>query len=268
VKIVAINASHRGDKGFTQFLIDKVAAGATQEGASFETLVLSKHKINPCIGCQVCHTGQNYLKCIYEDKDDVKGIFDKMREADIIIFATPVYLFNMSGLLKVFLDRINSTGDSGKLQLSKSGLFFHHIDRELCSKPFILLVCCDNIEDETPKNVISYFRTYSKFMDAPMVGTLVRTSGKLIGHGKSLKKEKEFPKIYDVYEAFQQAGRDLATLGKIHPKTQTRTNQQIISIPPLLNLLMKFRPFKKRAIEKAKTIFMEGETSPHAGVEV
>jgi multimeric flavodoxin WrbA len=256
MKITAINASHRGDEGFTHFLINKIASGAAQQGALFETVVLTKHRINRCIGCQVCHTEKSYLKCIYEDKDDVKEIFDKMREADILIFATPVYLFNMSGLLKIFLDRINSTGDSGKLQLSKSGLFFHHIDHELCSKPFVLLVCCDNLEDETPKNVISYFRTYSKFMDAPIVGTLVRKSGKLIGHGKSSDKEKQYPKIYDVYEAFQQAGKDLATTGRISSKTQKRANQHIINIPSVLNILIKFRPFKKRAIEKAKTIFV------------
>ncbi|MCX5806271.1 MAG: flavodoxin family protein [Proteobacteria bacterium] len=256
MKITAINASHRGDEGFTHFLINKIATGAAQQGALFETVVLTKHRINRCIGCQACHTEKSYLKCIYEDKDDVKEIFDKMREADILIFATPVYLFNMSGLLKIFLDRINSTGDSCKLQLSKSGLFFHHIDHELCSKPLVLLVCCDNLEDETPKNVISYFRTYSKFMDAPIVGTLVRKSGKLIGHGKSSEKEKQYPKIYDVYEAFQQAGKDLATTGRISPKTQKRANQHIINIPSVFNILMKFRPFKKRAIEKAKTIFV------------
>lgn len=252
MKIVAINASHRGDKGFTQFLLDKIANGAMQEGASFKTIVLAGHKINHCIGCQVCHTEKSYLKCIYEEKDDVKEIFAKMREADLILFATPVYLFSMSGLLKVFLDRITATGDSGKVQLSKSGLFFHHIDHELCSKPFALLVCCDNLEDETPRNVISYFKTYSKFMDAPMVGTLVRKLGKLVGHGKSPEKEKQYPKIYAVYEAFQQAGRELATLGKIRPKTQNRTNQQIINGPPFLSLLLKFRPFKERAIERVK----------------
>ena len=252
MRIVAINASHRGEKGFTQFLLDKMARGATREGASFETVVLARQSINRCISCQVCHTEQSYLKCIYGDKDDVARIFEKMRQADLIIFATPVYIFTMSGLLKVLLDRIHGTGDSDRLQLSRSGLFFHHIDRELCSKPFALLICCDNVEDETPRNVISYFKTYARFMDAPMVGTLVRKAGKLAGHGKSPEKEKQHPKIYSVYEAFEQAGRELATLGKIRPRTQSRANQQIISGPPFLSLLMKFRPFKKLAIEKFK----------------
>jgi len=255
MKIVAITASYRGDKGFTQFLVNKIASGVTGEGALFDSIVLSKHRINHCIGCQVCHTEKSYLKCIYEDQDDVNEIFNKMREADIILFATPVYLFSMSGLLKIFLDRIHSTGDSNKLRMSKSGLFFHDIDHELCSRPFVLLVCCDNLEDETPGNVISYFRTYSKFMDAPMVGTLVRKTGKLIGHGKSPEKEKQYPKIYDVYDAFHQAGKELATIGRISSTTQKRANQQIIDVP-LLALLMKFRWFKRRGLEKAKKMFM------------
>ena len=254
-KIIAINGSHRGEKGFTQFLIDKLAAGVTKAGGSLETIVLSKQKINMCIGCEVCRTEKSYLKCIYDDKDDVREIFEKMRAADIVLFATPVYIFTMSGLLKVFLDRIFSTGDSNKLRLSESGLFFHHIDHTLSSKPFALLVCCDNLEDETPKNVISYFKTFSTFMDAPMVGTLVRKSGKLVGHGKSPEKEKLFPKIYDVYEAYEQAGRELATSGRIEAQTEKRANQHIINLPPMGNLLMKFRFFKKVAIEKAKTMY-------------
>jgi hypothetical protein len=99
-------------------------------------------------------------------------------------------------------------------------------------------------------------------MDAPMVGTIVRKSGKLIGHGRSPQKEKQYPKIYDVYEAFQQAGRELATIGKIRPESQKRTNQHILNIPPMLNILMKFLPFKKQALEKAKTMFMEEGDMP------
>ena len=68
----------------------------------------------------------------------------------------------------------------------------------------------------------------------------------------SPEKEKQYPKIYSVYEAFEQAGRELATLGRFVPRTQNRANQQIINGPPFLSLLMKFRPFKKRAIEKFK----------------
>lgn len=252
MKIVAINASHRGDKGFTQFLLEKLAAGAREAGADFDIVALSKCRINQCIGCEVCHTEKSYLKCIFEDKDDVKSVFDRMRAADIIVFATPVYVFGMSGLMKRFFDRINSTGDSNKLKVTKSGLFFHHIDGELCSKRFALVVTCDNLEDRTSESVVSYFKSYSQFMDAPIAGMLIRKSGRLIGHGHSPELEKKYPRIYDVYEAYVQAGRELATKKHITAKTRKRANQQIIDVP-FLDLLMKLKPLKGKMVEKAKT---------------
>lgn len=251
MKILAINGSHRGDRGFTQFLLEKLAAGAREVGADFEIIVLAQHKISQCTGCQACHTEKSYLKCIYDDKDDVKAIFDRMRQADLLVFATPVYVFGMSSLLKRFLDRINSTGDSNQLKVTRSGLFFHHIDAELCSKPFALLVTCDNLEDETSRSVVEYFKTYSRFMDAPFVGTLIRKSGKLAGHGKSPDLERKYPRIKDVYEAYTQAGIELATVGRIKSKTAKRANRQIIDVP-FIDLLLKLKPLKGGMIKKAK----------------
>lgn len=238
MKIIAINASYRGDKGHTRFLIDKLFKGAAELGAECEVVTLSKNKINICKACNICHTEKHYLKCVFDDKDDVRSIFNEMTCADIIVFATPVYIFGISGLMKIFLDRIYSTGDVNDLRVSKSGLLFHHIDHAICSKPFVTVVCCDNLEDETPKNALSYFKTYSKFMDAPQVGTLVRNACSITGHGKDPEKEKKFPKIYDVYDAYEQAGRELVEYGKISANTQRK---QIKRSYPFhyLNLLKK-----------------------------
>jgi len=191
--ILAINSSYRGDRGLTQFLIDRIFTGAMAEGAECETAVLARLKINRCLACEKCHTEKSYLKCIYHDKDDVSAVFDKMRKADIIIYGTPVYLFTMSGLLKIFLDRFYSTGDVYDLKVTKSGLFFHGPDVALTSKPFVPVICCDNVEDKTPENVIRYFQTYSKFTDSPQVGLIVRTGGGMTGHGNNPEKEKKFP---------------------------------------------------------------------------
>jgi hypothetical protein len=108
-----------------------------------------------------------------------------------------------------------------------------------------------NLEDETPKNVLSYFETYSKFMDAPQVGVLIRNAGSLTGYGKDPDKEKKFPKIYEVYDAYEQAGRELAEYGKISIKTQKRANQEIIPVP-LFKFIKKIKPLKGKFIEKAQ----------------
>lgn len=253
MKIIAINASHRGDKGHTRFLIDKLFQGAAAAGAEGEVVTLAKLKINRCLSCGRCHTEKYHLQCVYDDKDDVREIFQKMAEADLIIYATPVYVFSMSGLLKTFLDRMYATGDILDLRLSESGLMFHHIDRAINSKPFVTLVCCDNLETETPKNVLAYFETFSRFMDAPQVGVLARNGGRLSGHGKDAESEKKVPKIFKVYEAYEQAGRELATEGRIRPATQRQANQEIVPVP-LFGLLKRlpFKFIKKKFIEHAR----------------
>lgn len=244
MKILAINGSHRGKNGFTQLVLETIFNGARRAGADCETVNLADIRIHPCIACNACHTENNYLKCVYEDTDDVNTVFEKMKGVDLIIYATPIYIFAMSGLMKTFLERINSTGDSSRMTISNAGLFFHHIDRAVFSKPFALLTCCDNMEDETPRNTIEYFKTFGRFMDAKQVGCIVRKSGKLMGHGKNPDKEKEFPIITDIYRALEEAGRELAIQGQISPLTQKRANKDIVAIPPIVRLLMRVKPLK------------------------
>jgi multimeric flavodoxin WrbA len=253
MKILAINGSHRGDKGHTHFLINKLFQGAAAEGAECETVVLAKLKINRCLACGHCHTDDHFLQCIYDDQDDVRTIFQKMASADIIVYATPVYVFGMSGLLKTFLDRMNATGNTLDLRISEGGFMFHHIDRAICSKPFVVLVCCDNLEAETPKNVLSYFHTFSRFMDAPQAGVLARNGGRLSGHGRGPDRQQRFPKIVGVYAAYEQAGRELAREGRIRYGTQRRANQEIIPVP-FFGFLKRlpFKPLKRRFIKEAR----------------
>ncbi len=247
MKILAINTSHRGKNGYTEFLINKIFEGADSVGAECEIVRLSEHDVKRCTGCFNCQKKETLFKCIYDEKDDARIIYDKMKHADIIIYATPVYIFNMSGLLKNFLDRFLFTSNSKEFLYTKSELFFHHIDRDVCSKPFVLLICQDNVENETHKNIISYFKTFSRFMDAKQVGTLVRKSGIVAGHGKDEAKLNEYPELINIYNAFIQAGKELATLGKIHRSTEKRASKGIVKLPVFVKILMKFKFFRKQA---------------------
>ncbi len=253
MRILAINASHRGDKGHTRFLLDKLFQGAASAGADCEIVTLARLKIHRCLACERCHTADQYLRCVYDDKDDVRSVFRRMAEADLLIYATPVYVFGMSGLLKTFIDRLNATGDSLDLRLTQSGLVFHHIDPAICSKPFVTLVCCDNLEAESPKNVLAYFQTFSRFMDAPQVGVLVRNGGQMTGHGHDPDRVRAFPRILDIYAAYEQAGRELATEGRIRHATQRRANQEIIPVP-MIGLLKRlpFKSIKRSFAEQAR----------------
>jgi len=250
-KILAINASYRGDQGYTRFLLDRLYEGASQEEAEFEVVTLAKHKIRRCLACDQCHTPEHFLQCLYKDRDDVWAIFSRLAQADIIVYATPVYVFGISGLLKVFIDRMYGTGDVNDLQLTASGRFFHHINHQVCSKPFVTLICCDNLEAEMPRNIMAYFHTFSHFMDAPQVGELVRNGGKLAGYGRKPVRPAIANRLKQVHEAYVQAGRELAVDGHIHSSTQRRANREIVPLP-LFSILKRLPPFRRVMVIKAK----------------
>jgi multimeric flavodoxin WrbA len=253
MKILALNGSHRGNQGYTHFLIERVFQGARAAGGECEEIVLARHKLNRCLSCHECQGQDRYLKCVYSDKDDVRAIFQKMRDADLVIYATPVYVFGMSSLLKLLLERFYGICDSAQLRVTDRGLMFHHIEAAVCSKPFVALVCCDNLEAETPRNVSAYFRTFARFMDAPQVGTLVRNAGLLAGYGQTPESVQRFPKLARVHAAFEQAGRELAIAGRIQPATQRRASQSIVPVP-LFDLLKRLpvKPLKHKFVEEAQ----------------
>jgi len=106
--------------------------------------------------------------------------------------------------------------------------------------------------------VLSYFDTFSKFMDAPQVGVLVRNGGRLSGYGKDGEREKRLPRLLEVFEAYERAGRELATEGRIRQATQRRANQEIVPVP-MFGLLKRLplRFLKRKFIERAQEIICE-----------
>ena len=86
----------------SDILCDEFKRGALEAGHEVEKINLGAKKINYCLGCGVCNaTG----KCV--QKDDMAEMIAKVQNADTIIFATPIYYYEMSGQLKTFLDRCN-----------------------------------------------------------------------------------------------------------------------------------------------------------------
>ena len=248
MKILAINGSHQGTAGYTQWLLGLMETGAREAGAEFATVVLAEKNITPCAGCEKCHTPDHYLRCVYE-ADDAKSIFDAMRACDIVIYATPVYVFGMTGRMKVFLDRLNGTAGTGELTVTESGLFFGKTDKTLHGKPFVVLTLCGNVEEEAARNVVDYFRTFGRFLDAPQVGTLVRRSIGMLAAARTPGEETPSAAVSAVATAFVQAGRELATRGRISAATEGEANRHILGIP-FMSVLLRFPFLKRLALKK------------------
>lgn len=98
-KVLIISSSPRKG-GNSDVLCDQFLLGAKEAGHTVEKVFLREHKINYCLGCGVCN---NTHVCV--QKDDMKGLLEKMVGADVIVLATPVYFYTMDAQLKTFIDR-------------------------------------------------------------------------------------------------------------------------------------------------------------------
>ncbi len=100
-KILIISASQRKN-GNSETLAKEFGKGAAQAGNDVEYIYLRDLDMNYCRGCLACQTTH---KCVMDD--GVTANINKVRDADVLVFATPIYYYAMCGRLKNFLDRLN-----------------------------------------------------------------------------------------------------------------------------------------------------------------
>ena len=101
-KVLVISTSLRNNSN-SEALSDSFARGAEEAGNQVERISLRDKKISFCKGCLACLKAG---KCII--RDDALEIAEKMHDAEVIAFATPIYYYEMSGQMKTMLDRANS----------------------------------------------------------------------------------------------------------------------------------------------------------------
>ena len=101
-KVIVISTSLRAGSN-SDVLADKFIEGAVAAGNEVEKISLSGKSINFCRGCLAC---QKIGRCVIDD--DANAIMFKVLEADVVCWATPIYYYEMSGQMKVLIDRMNA----------------------------------------------------------------------------------------------------------------------------------------------------------------
>jgi multimeric flavodoxin WrbA len=101
MKILAIHGSPRTIRSTTRTLANFVLEGAAEAGAETGMIDLCDHRVTPCTACEACS-----FNGICVNDDDVPAIVARMKDADGIVFASPVYIDNISGQMKLFFDRL------------------------------------------------------------------------------------------------------------------------------------------------------------------
>ncbi|MDY6905876.1 MAG: NAD(P)H-dependent oxidoreductase [Thermodesulfobacteriota bacterium] len=89
-------------KGNTAYLLSTVMEALAQKGARTQSIYVPGKDIKPCIGCTHC---EKHGYCVQKDDDMVGEMFGLLRQADIIVAATPIYFYNATAQLKLLIDR-------------------------------------------------------------------------------------------------------------------------------------------------------------------
>lgn len=100
--IVFVGSMRKG--GNTDLLAQAFTKGASKNN-TVEIVSVADYKVNPCIGCNSCFKREEN-QCF--QKDDMIKVYKKLKIADIVVIASPVYFYGISAELKAIIDRLHT----------------------------------------------------------------------------------------------------------------------------------------------------------------
>ena len=152
-KIFVITGSARKDSN-SFILANNFIKGAKEAGHQVVRFDAALRNVHPCIACDACRN--NEKACIF--KDDFEAAREDIINADVVVFATPIYYFNMSAQIKTVIDR------------------FYSIEDIMKPKKTVLLVTLADIDPKTPELAVL---NYEAIID--VLGW--QDAGKIIAYG-------------------------------------------------------------------------------------
>lgn len=105
MKIAVFNGSPRKEN--TSALVEAFREGAEEAGHEVEIFQVGRMKIAGCLGCEYCHT-KGEGSCV--QKDDLEKILPAYKDADMIVFASPIYYFTMTAQMEAAIQRVYCIG--------------------------------------------------------------------------------------------------------------------------------------------------------------
>lgn len=106
MKIVVITGSPHRD-GTSALMAEEFIRGAETAGQEIYRFDAAFKKVHPCIGCDKCECGGE--PCVFQD--DMTELYDRLQEADVVVYVSPLYYHNISAQLKTVIDRYHGIDD-------------------------------------------------------------------------------------------------------------------------------------------------------------
>ena len=106
MNILLLNGSPRLN-GNTARMSEAFTMGAESVGHTVNRIDICRRKISGCLACEYCHNKGNG-ECV--QKDGMQEVYDGLKNADMLVLASPIYYHGLSGQLKCAIDRLYAIG--------------------------------------------------------------------------------------------------------------------------------------------------------------
>jgi multimeric flavodoxin WrbA len=233
MNVLAINGSPHMADGNTAMILNPFLEGMKDAGANVDLFYTRKLNIGPCNGDMSCWF-KNPGEC--GQKDDMQMLFPKFREADIIVWASPVYYSGITGPLKNLMDR--------QLPL--------HVMGELGSKKqkIVLVSTCGAWELSMFDPLLVQMKAIYESPEggSEFAGALLRPMAEGM---KEMIKASETGLVESVFKAAKEAGRQLVKEGRMSEETQKAVSKELMPRDAYYKAAQEImEQMKKAAMEK------------------
>ena len=208
MKALIVYGSPRHKKSASYHIGENFANGLRRAGLHVDEIMLSKQKIHHCIGCFTCWTKTPGV-CIH--KDDMVENLPKLQKANLIVFSTPLYIYNVTGLLKNFLDRQIPLIKPDLVE--KGGRTSHPRRGEPIDQKVFLISVAGFPEVSHFDALVTLFKQMYRGGD--------RYIGEILIPGSEPMSMDDFQENYkELYKVIEQAGFEVAKNGAISKETK------------------------------------------------
>lgn len=217
MKAIAINGSPKGSRSNTAVVVQAFLRGIAQTGAETEEVYLAEKAIHQCTGCFSCWF-KTPGRCVHND--DMPALLAQYRAADMVCFATPVYTWNMTALLKNYVDRLAPLKSP---LLTQSGGDFDLQDTQPKTAQFVVIANAGFPGENNFATMRQVFAACKPVLE------IYRNCG------MALKKQDERVDAY--LQAVQQAGAELAATGTVSDATKAELSAEMIPLHEYVQML-------------------------------
>ena len=180
-KVVILNGSPRR-AGNTAALAAEFTRGAEEAGNTVAEFFLDSMDIH---GCKECLDGHSSRECPCAQKDDMDEIYPAVKECDVVVLATPLYYWNMSGQLRMAVDRLFA------LEEGDGNLLRGH------GRACVLLMAAEGHDFE---DVVLYYEHLMEHLKWKNLGHVLAGGNGSVG---DIKRKNEMKKAYELGKSIQ-----------------------------------------------------------------